>query len=100
MTSSNEQAPMAKFQIDHYELHVGAVEVEARSVADAIKQFLDGDGTIFNGSVYEGPCKEKGMSLTDDPGLAKELRSVGIQFREFLPAICQIRRFDNDVDQI
>lgn len=91
MKTAAEQ-PLAKYEIEHFELHVGRVEVEARSIGEAIARFIDGQGAMYDGSEYLGPCEEKGISLESHPELAKQLQDLGVDFDSIIPAIRTIKR--------
>ena len=95
-TRTPEESLMARFEIQHYELHVGTTEIEAPSVADAIKRFFAGDGDMLNGSEYIGACREIGMLVDDNPQFAEELRKLGVQLSgSFIPSIRSVRHMEN-----
>jgi hypothetical protein len=90
---ANRNTRLERFEIEQYELHVATYEVEARSVADAIRRLFNGDGDAPAGSEYLGACDQIGMSLEDDLQLAKELYRLGVQVRGMIvPSIRSVRR--------
>ena len=97
MKTATEQ-PWAKYEIEHFELHVGRVEVEARSIGEAIARFIDGQGAMYAGSEYLGPCEEKGISLKSHPELAEQLQDFGVELDSIIPAVRTIRKLPEDCD--
>lgn len=95
METETEQ-PLAKYEIEHFELHIGRVEVEARSIADAIARFIDGQGAMYDGSEYFGPCKEKGISLETHPALATQLQELGVEVDSIIPTVRTIRKLPEE----
>ncbi len=97
---TKEEPAFRRFEIEQYELHIATYEIEARSVADALGRLFQGDGTPFDGSEYIGICEEMGLSLTDDPALAKELRRLGVKLKgTMVPSIRSIREVEGEGDE-
>ena len=46
-----DEHPLARFEIEQYELHVSAYEIEAKSAADAIRR-------LFNGGVLPAGVRD------------------------------------------
>ena len=90
---STGETPPARFEIKEYELHVTTYEVEAQSVAEAIKRLFNGDGDAIDVSEYVGTCEQIGMPLEGNPQLAEELRKLGVQVPgSIVPSIRTVRR--------
>lgn len=93
-----DEIPMARYEIEQYELHVSMYEVVATSVVDALRRLFNGDGDMSAGSEYIGVYEERGLRLADNPVLAEELRHLGIDLKgHFVQSICQVRHIANDV---
>ena len=83
---------MERFEIQQYELHFTTYEIDATSVAEAIKRLLEGDGEKEDGPEFVDICDRVGMSLNDDPELADELRKLGVRLHgTIIPSIRSVR---------
>lgn len=92
-----KENPLARFEIEQYELHVATYEIEARSAAEAIQKMFNGDGDALSGLEFIGTCNEVGIAATDASDLAAELRERGVEVTgAIIPSIRAVRQINGD----
>ena len=70
---------MPVYEIEQYEVHTQKFRVSGRTRAQAIKKFLDHGGEVVDDSLeLIEVCDFLGMSVDDQPDLAKELKRLGV----------------------
>ena len=84
-----ENEPLEVFEIERWELHVGKIEVEARSAAHALARMLQGDGAEVGGAVFHGHCEKRGVTV--DQHLRQQLWEHEIQVGSIVPSVRSIR---------
>lgn len=85
---------MKKFRIEVYELHSATYEVEAESLAKAVKKINDGEGELQS-TEYIEVAESYGMDLEslEDEDL-EELEELDFSNGDFIPCIRSIEEIE------
>jgi hypothetical protein len=86
---------MPVYEIELYELHTQKFRVTAATDALAIKRLFDGGGdAVDNGLEYIEVCNDFGLTADEFPGLAEELRSLGVAVGDEISGIRSIEQVE------
>ncbi|MCA9232261.1 MAG: hypothetical protein KDA57_16555 [Planctomycetales bacterium] len=76
---AGDEYDIGTYRVQQYELHVTTYEVEARSIAWAIRRVLDGDGNLVEPSPELcGVLNDRGMRVEEGSELANALRELDV----------------------
>jgi len=91
-TDAPDDESVQTYHVGQYELHISTYEVEATSVAHAIKRLFDGDGNLIEPSPeFSNVVEDLGINAAENAELVRELRELGVEIEgPVVPSIASV----------